>query len=1148
MIKKWSYSIGLILLMFALALGQSAQDSLFRQGPQKDWSQEQFEAWYQWMDNKLAKPNQGKILQNAIMNGNKITTEIWNYGLISRPGNCITDIVWEGLGYGYEFGPFVAAEIPVPKGSHEDVMPKRDDAGRVVTTADGDTVWIVHAISDGILTGGEYSPDGSRRWGWQPLFRSDDGINEFMDLDQEHIPTSDDKDRDQDGKPDSWPRDWYNENLRDYVWPGALGQGATNADKEAFYVMDDRENMEFEYYPYPDDTTRMGMGLEVETRIYQWTNPLAEDAIFLIYKIRNKGHFDLNRVIFAMWGDPHVGGCGDYTDDWAFFNKQLDMTFTFDKDGESDIAGKEPGYMGYKFLESPGLANDGIDNDNDGMVDESWTNGIDDDNDWDVENDDVGIDGVPNTGDFGEGDGEPTAGDPFDITKPGEPNFEFTDIDESDMIGLTSFAQPSFTGIAISDDEKMWSEYIQPGQFVSEEKQGDNVFLYGSGRFTLRSIHNVTETQISEAIKRFSIALVLGEDRRDLERNAKTVQEIYNIGYQFSKPPRKPNMTAVPGDQKVTLYWDDIAEHSFDPVSKENDFEGYVIYRSTDPGFADAQTITDATGNKFLFEPLKTASGADARFDLDNEYSGYSNTPYPGRGLSYYLGDNVGLRHVFVDSNNVINGQTYFYAVVSYDRGSDSLGVPPSECSKIITYDPTTNSYTFDVNTASVVPRRRAAGYTKPTLKGGVQSASGGGSTGSITVDIIDELAVDDDNPFFIYFSDTAASENNSADTQLEYSVEDALPIEESFTSFFDNPVTLTHSNLNDTSVVVSSVDGTQIFERGRDYRLNGERGTITVLSRDTEPDSRMEDNTTYNVQYTYFPIYRSTAVDSQLTNPIFDGIRLTVLNKDFGLNDNLTGWNTSTNTNLKFTVQELYEDTASAYPFDYEFRFSTSVIDSSLSLPSLGLSAVGTPFSLWNLQKQEKATFVILENNATTDNEWQPGESIYIFEGGTSLNNIVWQLTFTKPKSGEYIPPDAGDIYSLITDKPFQGGDVFTFTTEGAKVDKQKAKNALDDVCVVPNPYVATNIIEPKNNISRTERGYRRVYFDNLPAQCTIRIYTTAGELVRVLEHNSTIDDGKRYWDLLTKDDMEVAYGLYFFHVEAPGIGSKVGKFAIIK
>ncbi len=37
------------------------------------------------------------------------------------------------------------------------------------------------------------------------------------------------------------------------------------------------------------------------------------------------------------------------------------------------------GIMGFAYLESPSLSNDGIDNDNDGIIDESRDNGIDDD-------------------------------------------------------------------------------------------------------------------------------------------------------------------------------------------------------------------------------------------------------------------------------------------------------------------------------------------------------------------------------------------------------------------------------------------------------------------------------------------------------------------------------------------------------------------------------------------------------------------------------------------------------------------------------------------------------------------------------------------------------------------------------------------------
>jgi hypothetical protein len=65
---------------------------------------------------------------------------------------------------------------------------------------------------------------------------------------------------------------------------------------------------------------------------------------------------------------------------------------------------------------------------------------------------------------------------------------------------------------------------------------------------------------------------------------------------------------------------------------------------------------------------------------------------------------------------------------------------------------------------------------------------------------------------------------------------------------------------------------------------------------------------------------------------------------------------------------------------------------------------------------------------------------------------------------------------------------------------------------------------------------------------QCTIRIYTVSGKFVEVIDHNSSQDNGREPWDLTSTDGLEVAYGIYFFHIDAPGIGQKVGRFAIIK
>lgn len=1129
-----------ILLILGTLIGfiqaQTNRDSLYHFGMKKEWSRAQIDDYLSWEKAHFNKGSAGSLRQSAIMNGNKITTEIWNFGSISSPGNTITDIVWEGLGYGYEFGPFVGAEVSVPKGSHPDVLIKRKANGDPVTTSKGDTVYVAHVLSDGLKSnGGESSPDNLTRWSWQPLIQSDDGKNEFLSLDSKFMPTSDDRDRDGDGKPDSWPEGFYNANLRSYVWPGALGQGATNADKETFYVMDDRDNKEFKYYPYPNDSLRQGLGLEVEGRYYQWSNAQAEDAIFLIYKIKNKGHYDLNDVIFGMWGDPHIGGPADWQDDWANFDKELNMTFAWDNDGKSlnnpDLI---PGYLGYKFLESPGNSTDGIDNDGDGMIDESWTDGIDNDGDWNENTDDVGIDGVPNTGDQGEKDGLPTAGDPFDITKPGEPNFEFTDIDESDMIGLTSFAQPGFSGLHISDDERIWRDYIQPGQFDTTQIQGDYVFLYGSGKFTLKSIFKTDASTVSDAIKRFSIALIIGADRSDLILNAVTVQKIYNSGYQFAKPPAKPRMTLVPGDRKVTIYWDNVAESSVDPISKEKDFEGYFILRSTDPKFLDQQTISDANGNSFLFSPLKTANGAPARFDLKNGITGVSSVPFASRGVSYYLGDDTGLRHVYVDSNNVINGQTYFYAVVSYDHGSDSLRIPPSECAKIVSFNPVTNEYSFDINTGRVIPRVRSAGYKTPeinnsNINSGIVREKGF-STGKFAIDIIDERKVEDNNKFKIVFDKT--------DEKTSYSVLDEKEKSETFTSYFENFVPLSYPNLLGKSIIVSSRDESIEYQNGVDYVIDTLGASIMVFDPAIHSGATMMDATGYLIKYINYPLFHSTLLDSEINNPIFDGLRLVVKETSFRLNNTLTGWSASSRADLKGSI--IREPAYAEDPFDYEFQFFDHIVDTAVTKTQLN-------FKVLDVANNVYMDVAVTEKNSTKNKKWDLGEPILLLRGGHSSANIVWRVDFSSI-TGDTVLPGPNDKFYLATDKPFSKGDVFSFESRSATIDRQLEKNQLGNINVVPNPYVATNVIEQRNTTSRTTRGYRRLYFNHLPSVCTIRIYTQAGELVKTLEHNSTIDDGKEFWDLLTKDNMEVAYGLYFFHIDAPGIGKRVGKFVIIK
>ena len=109
-------------------------------------------------------------------------------------------------------------------------------------------------------------------------------------------------------------------------------------------------------------------------------------------------------------------------------------------------------------------------------------------------------------------------------------------------------------------------------------------------------------------------------------------------------------------------------------------------------------------------------------------------------------------------------------------------------------------------------------------------------------------------------------------------------------------------------------------------------------------------------------------------------------------------------------------------------------------------------------------------------------------------------------------------------------------------------AKSDLDKIRVVPNPYVVTNEFEPINYYDQG-RGDRAIHFVNLPTQCTIRIYTVSGQLIDVIEHDTDIyGRGEVVWDMMSKENMDIGFGVYVYHVDAGKLGKKMGKFAIIK
>ncbi len=146
------------------------------------------------------------------------------------------------------------------------------------------------------------------------------------------------------------------------------------------------------------------------------------------------------------------------------------------------------------------------------------------------------------------------------------------------------------------------------------------------------------------------------------------------------------------------------------------------------------------------------------------------------------------------------------------------------------------------------------------------------------------------------------------------------------------------------------------------------------------------------------------------------------------------------------------------------------------------------------------------------------------------------------------------GDKWMLVGNK--SGGTAPFYNTYHSISTKGTARTDTTyklNVKVVPNPYIVFNGWEKSSE-------QRYVRFTHLPNECTIRIYTVAGDLVKVIRHTDTrtqpLDQGgTETWDFTNESPGStgtamsgqlVASGVYIYHVESK-VGEAVGKLAFI-
>ena len=74
------------------------------------------------------------------------------------------------------------------------------------------------------------------------------------------------------------------------------------------------------------------------------------------------------------------------------------------------------------------------------------------------------------------------------------------------------------------------------------------------------------------------------------------------------------------------------------------------------------------------------------------------------------------------------------------------------------------------------------------------------------------------------------------------------------------------------------------------------------------------------------------------------------------------------------------------------------------------------------------------------------------------------------------------------------------------------------------------------------------KILFSNLPTGAKLTVRDVSGQTIDVLRFEGTNPaDGTLFWDMFSKDGIEVTSGLYIYVAQYPG-GSQTGHFAILR
>ena len=946
-------------------------------------------------------------------------------------------------------------------------------------------------------------------------------------------------------------------------------------DQMVWWIMNDRGNQHTR-------TTTPAMGVEVHGKAFAFNTAGAlGNSTFYSYRIKYKGSVPLENTYMGLFSDPDLGAAFD---DYVGSDTTLGMGFVYNADNDDDGEyGSNVPAAGYDFFQGPLVNDNGIDDDNDGTVDEDderlkmtsfvyYSNGgaaiqSDPGNGADMYNYMKGVwkDGTPMT--------------------IGGNGLGFSNI-------VTKYMYPGHP-------PAYWSEFNSDnaGTAISP---ADRRFVMSTGPFTIKP--NDEQTIV------FGIVTSFGGDNlasvTKMKSDDAVAQAAFDIGFQVPQPPNAPRVQTTATNNAILLEWgyrptDNNYLDSYnveDPFCSETDcdyaFEGYKIYQYSGP--------SDQTG--VVIATYDVANGVTKVVDSD------------GGDLLVVTADgtDAGVAHSHLVSG-LTNYKDYAFGVQAYAYNFDSYP----------------KAYHGPVARVSAIPTKTTLVISPDAValaKSGEAIVGVGGETnvgnGGASVRVVNAGAVTGHDYKVEFLTAETAGKGNT--TFIESNDSRDRDNDFSFRNKADagKSSTVVTYDVTDLTTGVKVFDGVQVAAQAG---IAGPEG-IDVLQFDgLSLDVAGAPNDILG-----FEVVANAAgplVPSEMGAFAFNGNGFPMVNGSdrpaarqqstnggaWGIHTGRSG--TAAATWAAFVGRALRNGWGDLVPYDFEVRFTPACwnawrakYDAGGSpyyntVPAGGCygydrfgdghSFVYVPFELWR-------TGISTPDNPADDVRMIPGvidwsndgwgidPDDHPVSGGTDDPQTDWvywylpsdmtpgqggyqawvdglnadagnstahghetfaRIVFVNWNGGQVAGgvfdsdmPEAGTVFRISTTKPNQPGDAFTLSTDGlgarAKNDEE-AKASLDNIGIVPNPYKGASSYEVTQLTDQ-------VRFTNMPSQATIRIFTLAGTLIRTLEKNSA--SPMFPWDLQTEDGLPIASGMYIIHVDVPNVGEKVLKFGVIK